>query len=202
MRVIAVVASVVAALAVVPVSAAPPRFCTVLTDTSGDVALSGVPQSSGLVADAHVDVTSAAITVDRQTLVLRIDAEDLSEGRKGAWTLMFVTRGQRAFVSAQNGMWLNVGATGAATGYFAGLSGRGATAATGAFDYSADTITIKVPLSAFGKAAPRPGDVLSGFHIEARERIVHVGPGTVGATDVDLTDSAASTTRYVAGRRC
>lgn len=196
-------ATVAAAFVVAAVAApglAAPAICTVVTDAVGDVEVAGVPQTGGRLDDAHVDIESAGVTVRARTLYVRFAAADLSDSRKGEWRLTFVTRGHRAFVMAGSGMWLNVGDAGAARGFFAGLSGRDASEVRGTIDYGRDVIEVQVPLTAFGGAAPRKGDVLTGFAVEAVEHVVHAGPAGVGGADVSLRDTAASSARHAVGR--
>lgn len=172
--------SIVPALAVLlcaPAAYAKPLGCTVVFDDVRDVRpVADLPYVDPRVNESypHLDVTWGSVEWSRGQLIARIyvlDTQPIADGRRGAWVLGFVVRGQQAVVLARTGDLADPATAIAPVTFYAGVDrGDGALARIPGRLLNG-YLEMTVPPLAFGAPALRPGDLLSGFRMESYERM-------------------------------
>lgn len=150
-----------------------PQTCA-MTDPTGDVTVDG---TGGRAPADHLDLHSVDLGIGAKTLTVTFHVTAADDTRLGAWRLTFRSGATPVYVLASRGTWLSFGDDEAKPGFRGGRVGAPAVDGTGLI--AGDKVTVTVPLSAFGKAAPRRGTVLSGFTAQASEKFASLAePGT------------------------
>jgi hypothetical protein len=178
----------VASLAAPAVASSPRANCSgaAVSDPAGDVQVA----SGVTVPDGHIDLRSAKLVPTAKAFVVTFTDTKLDANRKGVWRLTFTAQHRSLYVTAGLGIWANAGSSATVSGYHAGVVNGTATSVTGAFDYPRNTITVRVPYSAFGSALPHGRTVATDVAIEASETFAHAGTTATPSENVEFTDTA------------
>jgi hypothetical protein len=174
-----------------------PRGCA-MTDPAGDVVVEGTMQP---VAARQVDLRAVDLTVGTRTLTVTVTNAGSEQYRLGTWRLDFRSGSTPVYVVGSLGAWLSSSDPDGVNGFRGGVVGG--SAATGSGTVSGDgRVRITVPLTAFGKAAPRRGTVLSGFSAQGREKFVSSQNPLAPPVSVSLVDTAAWSFALTVGGGC
>lgn len=182
----------------------PPRACAVVADPAGDVVTFG-PAGAHRVADGHVDLLAVSVAHAPGALHVTFRGTAMSPWRLGAWQLAFNARGRRYYARASLGQWNSYGARNPYQGFWAGYAGIDKDVKVpGAWDFTASTATVRVPLAALGRAALRPGDRLTSFAVAVREELLYAAPDgrPPAAAEAGLTDTGGSSASLVVAGEC
>jgi hypothetical protein len=165
-----------------------------MTDPPGDVRL----DSDGpTIAADHVDLRSFSIAVAKKSLVVVFKNTVRDPNRLGEWSATFTAGRYPLYVLDSEGAWISAGTDpGGIPGVHAGVVGG--QPGTGSRTLGPDgTITVTIPLSVFGAAAPKKGTVIANVGVRAMEKFL-----TTGTTMVGPMDTGAWPYRLTVGGGC
>jgi hypothetical protein len=176
----------------------PPAAACAMTDPTGDVTFT--PTGQSMAAD-HVDLRGVDFSIGAKTIDVTFHVIANTDLRLGEWRLMFNSGKTPVYVLASNGAWLEESDDDFPPGFRGGVVGGKATNGTGSYDAYGD-IRVHLPLTAFGKAAPRRGTVLSDIHVKAMEKFFSQADEKYPRTEIGPVDTAAWPYRITVGGAC
>ena len=182
-----------------PATPAPRARGCAMTDPAGDVTFT--PGDYAMTAD-HVDLRSVDVAVTAKTVDVTFHVTANDEMRLGEWRLTFTSGKTSVYVLATRGGWITrIGNDDFPPGFRGGVVGAKPVEGTGSYD-APGLVRVHVPLGAFGKAQPRRGTVLSGFHAKAMEKFYNKQDVSLPWNEIGPVDTASWPYRVTVGGGC